>query len=87
MGGGLTHALCGKFQPGGVADDAIKGGVGGRRITGAVLAIVRTLESRTFDRMYPIAIFDALRVKISNAPSPIRQLAWTPLLSVGNHLP
>jgi transposase-like protein len=30
---------------------------------------VREWQSRALDRMYPIAIFDALRVKIRNADS------------------
>lgn len=39
------------------------------RVTDAVLDEVRDWQSRALERMYPIAIFDALRVKIRDAPS------------------
>ncbi len=39
-----------------------------RRVTDAVLDKARECQSRAFDRMYPTVIFDALRVKIRNAP-------------------
>ncbi len=39
------------------------------RITDAVLDEVRDWQSRALDRMYPIVIFDALRVKIRDADS------------------
>jgi hypothetical protein len=39
------------------------------RVTDAVLDEVREWQSRALDRMYPIVIFDALRVKIRDAPS------------------
>ena len=39
-----------------------------RRVTDAVLDEVREWQSRALDRMYPIVIFDALRVKIRDAP-------------------
>lgn len=39
------------------------------RVTDAVLDEVREWQSRALDRMYPIAIFDALRVKIRDADS------------------
>ena len=38
------------------------------RVTDAVLDEVREWQSRALDRMYPIVIFDALRVKIRAAP-------------------
>ena len=38
------------------------------RVTDAVLDEVREWQSRALDRMYPIVIFDALRVKIRDAP-------------------
>lgn len=40
-----------------------------RRVTDAVLDEVREWQSRALDRMYPIVIFDALRVKIRDADS------------------
>ena len=39
------------------------------RVTDAVLDEVRDWQSRALDRMYPIVIFDALRVKIRDADS------------------
>jgi transposase-like protein len=39
------------------------------RVTDAVLNEVRDWQSRALDRMYPIVIFDALRVKIRDADS------------------
>lgn len=39
------------------------------RVTDAVLDEVREWQSRALDRMYPIVIFDALRVKIRDADS------------------
>lgn len=42
------------------------------RVTAAVLDEVREWQSRALDRIYPIVLFDALRVKIRDA---------------GNHLP
>ena len=39
------------------------------RVTDAVLGEVRAWQHRTLDRMYPIVIFDALRVKIRDADS------------------
>jgi transposase-like protein len=39
------------------------------RVTDAVLDEVREWQSRALDRMYPIVIFDALRVKIRDANS------------------
>ena len=39
------------------------------RVTDAVLDEVREWQSRALERMYPIVIFDALRVKIRDAPS------------------
>ncbi|MFT9387523.1 IS256 family transposase, partial [Acetobacter sp.] len=39
------------------------------RVTDAVLSEVREWQSRALDRMYPIVIFDALRVKIRDADS------------------
>ncbi|MFV1877622.1 IS256 family transposase [Nioella sp.] len=39
------------------------------RVTDAVLDEVREWQSRALDRMYPIVLFDALRVKIRDAPS------------------
>jgi hypothetical protein len=39
------------------------------RVTDAVLDEVREWQSRALDRMYPIVIFDALRVKICDADS------------------
>ena len=38
------------------------------RVTDAVLDEVREWQSRALERMYPIVIFDALRVKIRDAP-------------------
>ena len=38
------------------------------RVTDAVLDEVREWQSRALDRIYPIVIFDALRVKIRDAP-------------------
>ena len=39
------------------------------RVTDAVLDEVREWQSRALERMYPIVIFDALRVKIRDADS------------------
>ena len=39
------------------------------RVTDAVLDEVREWQHRALDRMYPIVIFDALRVKIRDADS------------------
>ena len=39
------------------------------RVTDAVLDEVREWQSRALERMYPIVIFDALRVRIRDAPS------------------
>ena len=39
------------------------------RVTDAVLDEVRDWQSRALDRMYPVVIFDALRVKIRDADS------------------
>ena len=39
------------------------------RVTDAVLDEVREWQSRALERMYPIVIFDALRVKIRDAAS------------------
>ncbi len=39
------------------------------RVTDAVMDEVREWQSRALDRMYPIVIFDALRVKIRDADS------------------
>lgn len=39
------------------------------RVTDAVLDEVKEWQSRALDRMYPIVMFDALRVKIRDAPS------------------
>ena len=39
------------------------------RVTGSVLDEVREWQSRALERMYPIVIFDALRVKIRDADS------------------
>ena len=39
------------------------------RVTDAVLSEVRAWQSRALERMYPIVIFDALRVKIRDADS------------------
>ena len=39
------------------------------RVTDAVLDEVRDWRSRALERMYPIVIFDALRVKIRDAPA------------------
>ena len=39
------------------------------RVTDAVLEEVRDWQHRALDRMYPIVIFDALRVKIRDADS------------------
>lgn len=39
------------------------------RVTDAVLDEVREWQGRALERMYPIVIFDALRVKIRDAPS------------------
>ena len=39
------------------------------RVTDAVLDEDREWQSRALDRMYPIVIFDALRVKIRDADS------------------
>ena len=39
------------------------------RVTDAVLGEVREWQSRALDRMYPIVLFDALRVKIRDADS------------------
>jgi len=39
------------------------------RVTDAVLDEVREWQGRALDRMYPIVIFDALRVKIRDADS------------------
>ena len=39
------------------------------RVTDAVLGEVREWQSRALERMYPIVIFDALRVKIRDADS------------------
>lgn len=39
------------------------------RVTDAVLDEVRDWQHRALDRMYPIVIFDALRVKIRDADS------------------
>jgi putative transposase len=41
------------------------------RVTDSVLDEVREWQSRALDRMYPIVIFDALRVKIRDADSRI----------------
>ncbi len=41
------------------------------RVTDAVLDEVREWQSRALERMYPIVIFDALRVKIRDADSRI----------------
>ncbi|PUB09955.1 mutator family transposase [Yoonia sediminilitoris] len=43
------------------------------RVTDAVLDEVREWQSRALDRMYPIVIFDALRVKIRDSRQPHRQ--------------
>ena len=40
------------------------------RVTDAVLDEVRDWQNRALDRMYPIVIFDALRVKIRDAGQP-----------------
>jgi transposase-like protein len=39
------------------------------RVIDAVLDEVREWQSRALDRMYPLVIFDALRVKIRDADS------------------
>jgi putative transposase len=39
------------------------------RVTDAVLDELRDWQNRALDRMYPIVIFDALRVKIRDADS------------------
>lgn len=58
------------------------------RVTDAGLDEVREWQNRALDRMYPIVIFDALRVKIRDADSrmvktrPFTSL-WT-LLGAGN---
>ena len=48
------------------------------RVTDAVLGEVREWQSRALERMYPIVIFDALRVKIRDADS--RMVKSEPLM-------
>ena len=52
-----------------------------RRVTDAVLDEVREWQSRALERMYPIVIFDALRVKIRDADS--RMVTIEPLSAIG----
>jgi hypothetical protein len=48
------------------------------RVTDAVLDEVREWQSRALDRMYPIVIFDALRVKIRDADSrTVKSSPWS----------
>lgn len=46
------------------------------RVTDAVLDEVREWQSRALERMYPIVIFDALRVKIRDADSRMVKSTW-----------
>ena len=52
------------------------------RVTDAVLDEVREWQSRALERMYPIVIFDALRVKIRDADS--RTVKSEPLSAIGS---
>ena len=51
------------------------------RVTDAVLGEVREWQHRALDRMYPIVMFDALRVKIRDADS--RMVKIEPLSAIG----
>jgi transposase-like protein len=54
------------------------------RVTDAVLDEVREWQHRALDRMYPIVIFDALRVKIRDADS--RMVKIEPAVATGSRL-
>ena len=60
-----------RFRPASLSGIAAQYPAGQRisRVTDAVLDEVREWQSRALERMYPIVILDALRVKIRDAPS------------------